>query len=75
MRWLVDEDFRRSDAVAAGHVDIHEDDVRQEPADLLDPGISVQRRRDDVNVVLEAEKLAEVIERRRDVIDDDDPDR
>ena len=62
------------DPVHLGHVDVHQDDVRQEArGDLQCLGAGC-RGPDDRDVAFEAEQLAEVIPGLRDVIDDQNAD-
>src|SRR6185369_1254499 len=66
--------FGRRDPVHAGHVDVHQDDVRPERGRHLDRLGAAPGCPDDLDVALEAEELREVIPGLRDVVDDQDLD-
>ena len=73
-RDLRGEALRGRDAVHVRHVDVHEDDVRQQLGRHLEGFAPGRRRPDDLDVRLEAEQLREVIAGLRDVVDDEDAD-
>ena len=64
----------RGDPVHAGHVDVHQDDVRPKLRRHLDRLGATGGSPDDLDVALEAEQLRQVIPGLRDVVDDQDLD-
>ncbi len=71
---LLGNGFTGGDAVNAGHVDVHQDDVGLKLLGHLDALFAADGRPDDLDVVFEVEKLAQIFPRLRYVIHDQDPD-
>ena len=68
------EQLGRGDPVHVRHVDVHQDDIRQEPGRHLERLRAGRGGTDDLDVLLEAEQLRQVIAGLRDVVDDQDAD-
>ena len=68
------QELRGGDPVHLGHVDVHQDDVREELGGHLQRLGAGCSRSDHLDVLLEPEKLRQVVARLRDVVHDQDAD-
>ena len=73
-RDFLGEGFGRLNPVHDRHVDVHQDDVRGQLLGLLHPFLAVDRGAHDLDVRLEGQQLLEVVQRARNVVDDQDLD-
>ena len=68
------QELRGGDPVHLGHVDVHQDDVREELRGHLQRLGAGRGRPDHLDVLLEPEKLRQVVARLQDVVHDQDAD-